>query len=64
MRTEQEIRELLDKCAKVRSWGVSNGPCPTEDDARDVSDDGADVQDAESNGGDDGRVDEEVALSR
>jgi len=31
MRSEQELRKMLEECRKVASFGVSNGPCPMED---------------------------------
>ena len=30
MRTEKQIRSLLARCDKVRSFGMSNGHCPAE----------------------------------
>ena len=32
MRTEEEIREAMRKCDEVADWGISNGPCPFNDD--------------------------------
>ena len=32
MRTKQEILENIEKCSKVASFGISNGPCPFNDD--------------------------------
>lgn len=31
MRTEKEIRDKLDECLKVAGWGMSEGPCPLDD---------------------------------
>jgi hypothetical protein len=28
MRSEQEIKEFLEKCEKARGFGMSQGPCP------------------------------------
>ena len=32
MRTEKEIRNILDKCSKVADFGMSKGPCPCNSD--------------------------------
>lgn len=32
MRTEKEIREKMDACNAVAGFGVSNGPCPFNED--------------------------------
>lgn len=32
MRTEQEIREKLNQCQNVVGFGMSEGPCPFNDD--------------------------------
>ena len=31
MRNEKELRKFLEKCSKVADWGMSNGPCPLND---------------------------------
>lgn len=28
MKSENELKEFLEKCDKVSDWGMSKGPCP------------------------------------